>query len=92
MRSGYLVCYDIREERRLSRVYGCLKRRGVHVQYSVFFCRLTWAELLQLKHLLRELISEREDDLRIYPLPAGFKTIILGRGDRVPDGVMVMLP
>jgi CRISPR-associated protein Cas2 len=91
MKTGYLVCYDISDERRLTRVYSLMKQRGIHVQYSVFHCRLTWPELVELKGRLRELIDEKEDDVRVYPLPAAPKVMVLGRGDRVPEGVSLFL-
>lgn len=87
MKASYLVCYDIAGPRRLSRVYRFMKGRGIHLQYSVFYCRLTWSELLQLKEKLEIMINKKADDVRIYPLPSGYKVAVLGCGDRVPDGV-----
>lgn len=91
MKAGYLVCYDIGDGGRLARVYAFLKQRGIHVQYSVFHCRLTWSELLELKGRLQEMIDEDIDDVRLYPLPAAPKVMVFGCGDRVPDGVDVFL-
>ncbi len=91
MKANYLVCYDIREPRRLSRVYKLMKGRGLHIQYSVFHCRLTWNDLSDLKEKLADVIDERADDVRIYPLPAEEKVIIMGCGDRVPDGVEIFI-
>jgi CRISPR-associated protein Cas2 len=47
--------------------------------------------LLELKEKLSRLIDEEEDDIRIYPLPAEEKVIIMGCGDRVPDGVEIFM-
>ncbi len=91
MKANYLICYDISDERRLARVFRCLKRQGLHIQYSVFYCRLTWQELLQLKDRLHRLIEKREDDVRIYPLPSELKVVVIGCGDRIPEGVNVFL-
>jgi CRISPR-associated protein Cas2 len=33
----------------------------------------------------------KKDDVRIYPLPADSKTIVMGCGDRVPEGVNIFL-
>jgi CRISPR-associated protein Cas2 len=89
MTANYLVCYDIREPKRLSRVYRYLKARGIHLQYSVFHCRLTWPELVELKNDLKEIIEESEDDVRVYPLPGNMQIVVMGRGDRVPEGVVL---
>ena len=89
MTTNYLVCYDIRDEKRLLRVYKTIKACGLHIQYSVFHCRLTWQELIELKGELREIIDEKKDDIRIYPLPADMQVVVMGCGDRVPEGVTV---
>lgn len=91
MRESYLVCYDIRHEKRLARIFRFLKQKGLHLQYSVFFCRFTWNELIELKEAMRAIIDEREDDVRVYPLPAQMKVTVMGRGDRVPEGVTMCL-
>ncbi len=91
MTSNYLICYDIRDEIRLMRVYKKMKRTGLHIQYSVFHCRLSRNELLELKGSLNEIIEKSEDDIRIYPLPSDTKVVVMGQGDRIPEGVTVLL-
>ncbi|GAB4534848.1 MAG: CRISPR-associated endonuclease Cas2 [Thermodesulfovibrionia bacterium] len=91
MKTNYLVCYDIREPRRLRRVFGFTKRYGLHLQYSVFYCRFTWQELQRFKLQLRELIDDKEDDIRIYPLPEKIRLIVMGCGDRLPEGANIFL-
>jgi len=36
MRTTYLVCYDITDDKRLRRVFKSCKNYGDHLQYSVF--------------------------------------------------------
>jgi len=91
VKANYLVCYDITEPRRLNRVYKFIKGMGLHIQYSVFHCKPTWPKLLELKEKLSRLIDEKEDDIRIYPLPTEEKVIVMGCGDRVPDGVEIFI-
>lgn len=91
MKADYLVCYDIASPRRLGRVYRFMKGRGIHLQYSVFHCTLTWEELRKIKIVLNSLIDEKKDDIRIYPLPAKSKVFVMGCGDRVPEGVKLFL-
>jgi CRISPR-associated protein Cas2 len=91
MRSNYLICYDITEPKRLAKVYKFMAGKGVHLQYSVFHCSLTWRELLMLKEKLSWLIEKEEDDIRIYPLPSNGKVVVMGCGDRVPDGVELFI-
>lgn len=87
MKTNYLVCYDIAKPKRLAKVYKVMKGNGRHLQYSVFHCSLTWPQLQNLKFLLNAIIDEEKDDIRIYPLPAEEKVIVMGCGDRIPDGV-----
>lgn len=91
MKSKYLVCYDIAKPKRLSRVLRFMKGQGIHLQYSVFHCSLTWPELMKMKEKLEWLIDKREDDIRVYPLPSDCKVIVMGCGDRVPDGVEIFI-
>ena len=91
MKANYLVCYDISNPRRLAKVFKLIKNRGIHLQYSVFHCTLTWPGLLDLKERLSWIIDEREDDVRVYPLPSEEKVIVMGCGDRVPGGVEIFI-
>jgi CRISPR-associated protein Cas2 len=78
MRTTYLVCYDIADDRRLRRVFKTCKNFGNHLQYSVFECDLNPAEKVQLERRLDELIQHDEDQVLFVALgPAE------GRGDRV---------
>ena len=78
MISNYLVCYDIRDPKRLMKVYNFLKKKALHIQYSVFYCRLTWRELVELKEKLGDLIDKRKDDVRVYPIPQDMKILLQG--------------
>ena len=39
MRRCYLVCYDIRDDKRLRKVYRTMRDFGDHLQYSIFECQ-----------------------------------------------------
>ena len=67
-----LVTYDVNTKtkegrRRLRRVATACKDFGQRVQYSVFECRVTEAQLESLRARLLKIIDE-EDSLRIYRL------------------------
>ena len=91
MKANYVVCYDISKPARLGRIYRFMKGRGIHLQYSVFYCSLTWRELQHLKEKISDLIDDEADDVRIYPLPSDYKVIVPGCGDRVPEGIEIFL-
>jgi CRISPR-associated protein Cas2 len=78
MRSSYLICYDICDDKRLRRVFKVMRGWGDHLQYSVFECQLTSSDLVRLRSELAEIIHHREDQVLFVNLgPAE------GRGDRV---------
>ena len=41
MRTSYLICYDISDDKRLRKVFQTMRGYGDHLQYSVFECQLT---------------------------------------------------
>lgn len=68
-----LVTYDVNTEtregrKRLRKVAIVCKDFGQRVQYSVFECQVTEAQLESLRNRLLRTISEAEDSLRIYRL------------------------
>lgn len=87
-RRCYLLAYDIRDPRRLGRICRYCKRRGLHVQYSIFLLRLTENELRQIEKDLSRLIDRRVDDVRIYPVPSSPDWVQLGRTP-LPDSVFL---
>lgn len=58
----YLLCYDIREPKRLQKVAKLLEGYGHRLQYSIFRCHLTKRELERLNWQLT-CITESEDDI-----------------------------
>ena len=82
MRKIYLVTYDIRDDKRLRKVFKTMRNWGDHLQYSVFECQLNAVDLLRLKVDLREIINHSQDQVLFVDLgPAA------GRGDRVIEAM-----
>lgn len=75
----YLVTYDIRNPRRLARIYRHCKRAGLHLQYSVFLLRASPQMMDRFIRELASLIDPRRDDVRIYPVPERAAWTCLGR-------------
>lgn len=68
MRTNYIVTYDIRDEKRLRRVFRICKDFGIHLQFSVFECDLTAAEKVRMETRLREVINWDEDQVLFIDL------------------------
>lgn len=64
----YLVCYDIRDPKRLRRVANILEGHGERIQYSVFRCWLSPSALERLRWELTDGCVTEEDDVLFIPL------------------------
>ncbi len=78
MRDSYLVCYDISDDKRLRKVFQCLRAWGDHLQYSVFECQLSPSDLVKVRAELKALIHHDEDQVLFVCLGPSE-----GRGERV---------
>lgn len=78
MRTTYLVCYDICDDKRLRAVFKAMRDFGDHLQYSIFECQFTASELIRCRETLRRLIHHAEDQVLFVCLGPS-----AGRGDRV---------
>lgn len=80
-----LVTYDVNTEtkagrRRLRNVATACKDFGQRVQYSVFECRVTDAQLENLRDRLLRITDEEEDSLRIYHLRGAREEVVESYG------------
>lgn len=65
-----VVCYDIPDDRRRTRLHALLCDYGTPVQYSVFECVVDGTQLAQMQRRVRRLIKPRLDHVRYYRLCA----------------------
>lgn len=96
MRRCYLVCYDIRDARRLRRVHRLLKGYGEPWQFSVFFCHLKEIDRVRLERHLREIVKLDEDEVLLLSLDtdtdaARARATVLGPGLPVPSANVVVI-
>lgn len=68
MRRCYLVCYDIREPKRLRRVHRVMKGFGESWQYSVFFCVLKVIDRVRMQTALEAEMNLKLDKAVILDL------------------------
>lgn len=78
MRNTFLVCYDIRDDKRLRRVFRTMRDFGDHLQYSIFECQLNAIDLARCRHALSQIIKHTEDQVLFVDLGP-----TEGRGERV---------
>ncbi|GDY31826.1 CRISPR-associated endonuclease Cas2 [Gandjariella thermophila] len=87
-RRRYLMAYDIADPKRLRRVCALMEDHGERLQYSVFLCDLSVAELAELESAVTDVMDLGEDsvveiDLGLTSSPARVRS--LGRPRRLPD-------
>src|SRR5947207_5717263 len=68
MRTIYLVCYDVADDKRLRRAFKICRNFGDHLQYSVFECDLNPSEKIELEETLRNIINHDEDQVLFVAL------------------------
>ena len=78
MRTTYLVCYDIADDKRLRKIFKTCCNFGDHLQLSIFECDLSAAEKIELETILNGIIKHDEDQVIFVALGSSE-----GRGDRV---------
>ncbi|OPG17662.1 CRISPR-associated endonuclease Cas2 [Ferroacidibacillus organovorans] len=66
-RSFYLICYDIRDQKRWRKCHKLLKSYGAPLQYSIFQCHLSKTTMSKLRWELSVIFAE-EDSLLIAPI------------------------
>lgn len=84
--NAWLIAYDIADPRRLGRVHRLLKKVAIPIQYSVFLAWLNERQLSWLVEQLRSRVQIREDDVRLYHLPATAELTVLGK-QWMPEGI-----
>lgn len=67
-RRTIIVCYDIREPKRLRKVHKTMKSYGQSLQYSIFHCELDGMELERLKARLDPELEHTEDSVLFVDL------------------------
>lgn len=64
----FVISYDIKDDKRRTKVCNVLKDFGNHVQYSVFECELKEKDYNKMLSKILPLIDKNSDSLRIYSL------------------------
>lgn len=67
-RTQYIVCYDIRDPKRLRLTHKLMLGYGNPLQYSVFLCELSRPERLVMEQRLREVTNQRDDSIAIIDM------------------------
>lgn len=93
-RRRYLVAYDIRDDKRLRAVAGCMEGYGVRIQYSVFICDLSAREKILMRGDIETTMRQSEDSVMIIDLGAAgdsSRFVFLGRHEPLPRPTAIVV-
>ncbi len=86
--SHYLVCYDIADPKRLSKIHRSIVKHALFIQLSVYYLEGNQDDLNDLLDDLQQLMDERNDDIRAYQI--GPLSEALQIGCRwLPEGILL---
>lgn len=85
---AWLICYDVRDPKRLARLHRYVKTFASPVQYSVYYFEGNLARLRRHLKDVEGYVNLKEDDVRAYPIPERVYLETLGRGV-MPSGVLL---
>jgi len=96
MRRSFLLCYDIRDSRRLRQVHRIARAYGEPWQYSVFYCVLSEIDRVRLERDIVEVANLKEDQVLIIdlgPRDDGVRERVTTLGPSLPepDGRVVVI-
>lgn len=83
---GWLIAYDIVEQKRWRDVHALVRAHGYRLQYSLFWADIDHAAARRLADGLRPLVDPRQDDVRLYHFPDRAEAWLLG-APLWPEGV-----
>jgi len=75
----FLICYDIKDVKRLQALYRFVSKFAIPVQYSVFYFNNNAEFIELLTEPINDIIKQDEDDIRIYRINMKKKFITLGK-------------
>jgi CRISPR-associated protein Cas2 len=93
-RRRYLVAYDIRDERRLRSIAGCMEGYGTRIQYPVFVCDLSEREKIAMRSEIAALMKASEDSVMVVDLGSAgdsSRFLFLGHHERLPSSDVVIV-
>jgi CRISPR-associated protein Cas2 len=68
MKRVWLICYDISDDKRRTRIYRVLEGFGLRLQYSVWRCLLDRRGRIELEAALCKHLHHREDQILLIDL------------------------
>lgn len=88
----YVIAYDIADDRRRYRIVKAIEKYGVRINYSVYECMVTPAQLKNIQQKINLLIEKQEDTVVYYPICMNCYTKIIYQPEsRKPAAVTIVI-
>lgn len=65
---SYIICYDICNAKRLQKIHKVVVHYAVPLQFSIYYGLFNTTLRDEMIDKLQQIINEKEDDIRIYPI------------------------
>ena len=88
-----VVSYDVPDDKRRLRLAKLLLDYGKRVQYSVFECDLTPAQMDAMLERVQAIVDAEADSVRVYRLCASCEksVVIVGKGELTKDDLYILI-
>jgi len=76
--TGYLVSYEVSDDKRRRKVEKIISERGVRIQYSCFYCPVDRKAILSLLIRLMKIIDKTKDSVIAVSLSKDWEKLTIG--------------
>ena len=80
-----VIVYDIPDNKRRTKLAHFLEGYGRRVQFSVFECYITLAQMRSLHNAIKKKVKPSEDNVRLYWIPENYLSKALTIGSEQPQ-------
>ncbi|MDI9448870.1 MAG: CRISPR-associated endonuclease Cas2 [Pelotomaculaceae bacterium] len=77
------MAYDVKDDKRRSKIHETLKEYAAAVQYSLFEGYITKADMIKLRYKLKQQMLEKEDSICFYRQCINCRDNIIRYGQRI---------
>lgn len=75
----FVVCYDIKDPKRLKKVHRLISKELLQIQYSIYYGTLFLQDMDALIAKLERIIDSHHDDVKVYQIQSLESAFIKGK-------------
>lgn len=78
-KQNFVVCYDIKDPKRLKKVHRLISKELLQIQYSIYYGILSLQDMDALIGKLERIIDSHHDDVKVYQTQSLESAFIKGK-------------